>query len=345
MKQHEREFFVYSIRCGTVFLDDNIEIRPPTIRQKLAASHHYTQVYNEAMTEGMMMEDELTDWMIHAGLWTQEEEGKLRAVEKDIERLKIEMFNNNANDKLVERMRLYLRAAENFRDKQLSFKAEYQQKTVEGLAATEELVYLLENTTYKNGEIYDFVDHDMIDVLHSYYQTVMSESIIREIARNAPWKMLWSIKDSTHIQLFDNKPNEELTPNQQALIVWSQTYDNIQESLDCPPENVINDDDMLDGWFIIQSKKREKQKSEKDFDEKTKSSKIKNSSEVFVMANSKREKERVDNMNDVHGNAIKQQRYKLLEKKGSVEQHEFADEKLRLRTMATNKYKDSIRRR
>ena len=43
-------------------------------------------------------------------------------------------------------------------------------------------------------------------------------------------------------------------------------YDNIQESMDCPTEDVINDDDMLDGWFIVQNRKREKDKKEKDVD-------------------------------------------------------------------------------
>jgi muconolactone delta-isomerase len=345
MKQHEREFFVYNIRSGTVYLDNDIEIRPATIRDKLLAAEHYADVYNEAIKDGMMTEDELTDWMISSELWTNEQEQSLKQATKDVEKLKKEIFKNYLNDEMVHKIRLYLRAAEAFRDKQLAYKSEYQQKTVEGVAATEELIFLLSRVTYRNGERYDFSDIDVTDVLYSYYQTIVSESIIRDLARNAPWKTLWSIKDNTNIRLFDNKDNEELTPNQQALIIWSQTYDNIQESMDCPTAEVINDDDMLDGWFILQAEKRDKQKSEKDFDDKVKSNKIKNSSEVFVMAKSKKEKDRVDNMNDAHGAAVKQQRYNLIKRKGTVGQSEFADEKLRLRAMATNQFKDSIRRR
>jgi len=345
MKQHEREFFVYNVRSGTVYLDDDIEVRPATIRDKLLAAEHYADVYNEAMADGMMTEDELTGWMIASSLWTQAEEDQLNAAHKDIEKLKIEIFKNHANDDMVPKIRMYLRAAEAFRDKQIAFKSEYQQKTIEGVAATEELIYLLGRTTYRKGQLCDLSEFDVTHVLHSYYQTIMSENIIRDIARNAPWKTLWSIKDSTNIKLFDNKENEELTPNQQALIIWSQTYDNIQESMDCPPQSVIEDDDMLDGWFILQGQKRDKQRSEKDFDEKTKSNKIKNSSEVFVMAKNKKERDRVDNMNDAHGAAVRKQRYNLIKSKGTVGQSEFADEKLRLRTMATNQFKDSIRRR
>jgi hypothetical protein len=45
-------------------------------------------------------------------------------------------------------------------------------------------------------------------------------------------------------------------------------YDNVYESMECPPDEVIKDDDMLDGWFIQQHKDREKKLKEKSTDEK-----------------------------------------------------------------------------
>ena len=40
--------------------------------------------------------------------------------------------------------------------------------------------------------------------------------------------------------------------------------------MDCPTDDVIKDDDLLDGWFVIQAKKREKDRLEKEFEEKNK---------------------------------------------------------------------------
>ena len=42
------------------------------------------------------------------------------------------------------------------------------------------------------------------------------------------------------------------------IVMWSQLYDNVQESMDAPTKDVIKDDDLLDGWLIVQGKKREK---------------------------------------------------------------------------------------
>lgn len=346
MKQHEREFFIYRIRSG-VIISDNIEIRPPTIRDKAVATERYISAYNEALSDDMMTEDELNDWMVTSGLWTEKQQKLLSQAEKDIDKLKIEIYNNHANDEMVERIRKYIRAAEQFRDKQYAEKNEYSQNTVEGIARTEELVSLLKRTTFIDNELY-LADHNpelIGDITHLYFQDMLTERQIRELARTAPWSGLWAVKDQVDIKLFDLHGSQELTPNQHALLMWSQTYDNIQESMDCPSSFVIADDDMLDGWFLTQAKKRDKQKSENDFDSNTKSSKIKSSGEVFVMAKGKKDSERINNMNSVHGDAIKKQRFNMIKKKGSAKQGDFADEKLKLQTMSNNKFKDAVKRR
>jgi hypothetical protein len=48
-------------------------------------------------------------------------------------------------------------------------------------------------------------------------------------------------------------------------------------------------------------------------------------------------------MNNIHGNMIKKQRSNLIKAKGSVEQQHFADEQLRLRSQATNQFKDKFK--
>ena len=47
-------------------------------------------------------------------------------------------------------------------------------------------------------------------------------------------------------------------------------YDNIQESLDYPSEDVVEDDDMLDGWLIIQKQKRDKERAVSELENTTK---------------------------------------------------------------------------
>ena len=67
--------------------------------------------------------------------------------------------------------------------------------------------------------------------------------------------------------------------------------------MEAPSEEVINDDDMLDGWFIVQNRKREKDKKEKDVDSTLGANAGKD--EVFVMARPE-DKERLKSIKDMN---------------------------------------------
>ena len=104
---------------------------------------------------------------------------------------------------------------------------------------------------------------------------------------------------------------------------------------------MIKDDDMLDGWFIVQAKKRDKERAEGEFEDSTQSEKIRNSDEVFVMAGSQADVGRIESMNDIGGRmTIKQREATMRRKKGgAVSQNEFTDEKLKLQNQRNQQYK------
>ena len=345
MKQHEREFFINRIRSGTVRLRD-YRILPPTLEDKLDASEAYIKAYNDAIAEEMMTEDEVEVWMAEHGLWTEEDHKQLETAEKDIKTLKKEIYNHHRDDAMVANIRRLLNGAKKFKLKKDGEKSEFYYNTAENAARQMEMLSIIKAVTYQDNKRVIFDDEPVLpgELIAAYMEDMFAEDQIRELARTTPWMNLWNIKDNLKHPLF-SMSDRELTTNQHALIVWSQTYDNIQESIDCPSDEVINDDDMLDGWFIIQGEKRQKDKAEKDFEEGTKSDKIKNSSEVFVMSKGKKDDDRIKRMNSTHGEAVKQQRFNLIKKKGSAQQQDFADERLKLQTMSNQQFKDSVTRR
>jgi hypothetical protein len=346
MKQHEREFFIAMIRTGNTFVktdDCSLVIRPLTIDQAFEAADVYQQAYQQAYIDGMMNEEEMNQWMMENDLWTEEDEEQSEGFKKDLERLKIEIYNARNNDILKERIRLYLRAGESQFATHLSKKHTYHQNTAEGYATTEKVAWSIRNSTFLNNEPYDFSDHTLAYVVEEWQASFLHDSQIRELARNEPWKSLWVVKDNTKIKLFNNVESSELTYNQKNLIIWSQMYDNIQESLDCPNKDVIDDDDMLDGWFIIQSKKREQEKAEQDINESTKNGKIKNASEVFVVANSKKDADRINSVNSIHSHMVKKQRDGTLKQKGTVNDHDFIDQRQKIQMEQTNMLRGNIK--
>ena len=346
MKHHEREFFISRIRSSKLrikYEDLILYIIPPTFDILSDSCEIYNEFYQQSYIDGVMDEDENNQWMLENGLWSYSEEEKIKVIQKDIEKLKVEIYNARNNERLAQTIRAYIRAAEKQLNQLHNKKHIYYSNTCEGIASSEKAIHIVKNSTYKNNELYDFSDVSLSYIMDEYNASILSEKECRELARNEPWKSMWIIKDKAGIKLFDNPPNTDLTYNQKNIVIWSQMYDNIQESLDCPSKNVIDDDDMLDGWFIIQGKKRDKEKADREFEESVKSDKIKNSSEVFMMASNDKDVDRVDSMNNIHGNMIKKQRSNLIKAKGSVEQQHFADEQLRLRSQATNQFKDKFK--
>ena len=342
MKQHEREFFISQIRSGRVNVVKNhqkLVIFPLTIDQSVEACEVYNEAYQQAYIDEMMTESEIENWMREKELWTHIDDNKIEGLKKDLEKLKVEIYNARNNIKLKETIRLYIRAGENQLATHLSKKNSYYQNSAEGYASSEKAMWIIKNTTYCNNLLYDFSDISLSYIMDEWQSSFLNDSKCRELARTEPWKSLWVIKNNSNIKLFNNEEDHELTYNQKNLIIWSQMYDNIQESLECPQKDVIEDDDMLDGWFIVQAKKREQERAEQELQNNTKSDKIKNASEVFLVAKEKQDANRVESMNSVQSANIKKQRSALVNKKGTVEQIEFMDEKLKIQSEHNSKFK------
>jgi hypothetical protein len=112
-------------------------------------------------------------------------------------------------------------------------------------------------------------------------------------------------------------------------------YDSVYESTESPPEKVIEDDDCLDGWFVEQRKKHDRNKLNMEADNLITNKKIANSGEIFVMASSEEEAGFIDSLNDAEGRNIKNSRLNQLKKQGEINSDmEFLD--MRLNTQMEN---------
>ena len=337
MKQHEREFLIYTIRSGKTFLSNNLVIYPPTIDQVLESLVKYNEAYNQALEDGIMTEDEISIWMKEQFLWTSYNEKKVKDLQEKIENLKVDTYEKRYDTKTIKYIKYSIREVEKLLQKELSIKNAHYLNTCEGYATSEKTSFLISNTTYKNNQLYDFSDHFIASIVEEWYSSLLNDSQIRELARTEPWKSLWIIREKSKIPLFANIDSGELTHNQKNIVIWSQMYDNIQESLECPSSEVINDDDMLDGWFIVQSRKREKEKMQKEFETNTNNEKIKNSSEVFVVASNIDHASKIQALNSKIAKNKIASREKLLEQKGQVSAGEFLDEKIEIHNQKMSK--------
>ena len=75
-------------------------------------------------------------------------------------------------------------------------------------------------------------------------------------------------------------------------------YDNIYENPEAPAEEVIADDDLLDGWLITTKRKRDKEREESFMNTNVEmNSKLGSAGEIIIPASSK---EDIDRLSLIH---------------------------------------------
>tara|TARA_R100000908_G_scaffold63654_1_gene45244 strand:+ start:46 stop:423 length:378 start_codon:yes stop_codon:yes gene_type:complete len=118
-------------------------------------------------------------------------------------------------------------------------------------------------------------------------------------------------------------------------------YDSVHESPEAPSEELIADDICLDGWFIIQRKKQEKQKKSNQVDGMIQNEKIRNAGEVFVMAEDSKDAGQIYDLNDGFARGtIKQREAQLKQKEGQVNFTELNDVRQDIEIQRTQQVKD-----
>jgi hypothetical protein len=105
-------------------------------------------------------------------------------------------------------------------------------------------------------------------------------------------------------------------------------YDAVYESTDKPSDLVINDDDMLDGWFVTQRQKAKADAAEREVESLT--GKLGNAQEVFLQASSIDDIERIKTLNNLNAQVIKKQRSDVIRQKGVAKDIDFLDKKLEI---------------
>lgn len=336
MLSHELERILYRILSGKTLLKNlDVEVRSPSLDLLYEAEEIYCELYDK---KGTLTREELKEKLILNDIISREDINFLKEFNKVLENLQKELFTHfvSLNADPIRSLIKQLRAKQ---DKILLELSKYESYSKEGMASYAKSIFLIKNTTYRNGNMYNFSDKLPISILSELNKCSISNEIIRLLSRKSSWTNTWySLRDST---IFSNIPTLE----QQLLIMWSKIYDNIRESSEAPDEDIINDDDALDGWLLIQKEEHKKKKAEDNQNKKINSfsSKIKNSDEVFIIAKNKEEVDRIHQMNDSQAQRIKKERLDQIYSKGSVDHHNFLDVRRDIQTQFHKMQMDHIK--
>lgn len=349
MELYEREYFVYRIAAGYLRYspeDTVLLIHTPNQDILYAAQEVYIDFYKKALETGIMQDEDVYSLLIENNLWSEKEEEYLKNTEiginHQIEEFKVRLYRAAFKSKDRQTLRKYLQVAKKEYHRLLTVRHSFDYATCEGVASFARLQYIIENsTTFEDKRKYDWSCTTPVDLMHHFQMNAISDDIMRELARTEPFSSIWQAGQNNG-PIF-SPPASALSLEQKRIIAWARMYDNIRESPDCPHNSIIDDDDMLDGWLIIQRREREKEQTKKQGDELITNPKIKNAEEIFLPAQSAEDAKKIDNLNDVSGQMIKKTREHALKQAGSLKLHELPDMKQRLKVAAAQEMQRRIK--
>ncbi len=288
----DHEFWISFVVADFVpFLCDDRQffISTPSRENKFLAEDLFLKYYQNAIDEDCLAEEDIDKLLRKYKIWNDSKEADLKRLIKDAENLKVAMFESHMNMQAVREIKTTLSKTNDlitsFACEKNSF-FQYSAKTIATYCKNHFAlgcsIFVKKNKPYWKNPLKCWLKSDT--VLGSAHQVLtkymLSDSDYRELARGEAWRSIWTVRKNAN--LF-GRSAVDLSSPQRHLIAWSNLYDSVYKSADVPPEHVINDDDMLDGWMIFQKRKREKEIAKQALQDKI-SPNIARHDEIFIMA-------------------------------------------------------------
>lgn len=320
------KFYFNHKNCDYVFLQPSSDIK-----------HRSELVYKNYIEENKYsfswFKENINKLLLYLLLWNDNDEKYLEELEKKIENTKLDMYLNRLNKDKIQKLRSELDKTKESVNRMLYRKHSLDYLTIEDSANSAKNEYIMINTIYYDDKDNKLVFSNNINsVSYSAFNELASTIAInlikiedyKKIARSEQWKAIWN---SNKNNIF-SKNSYELSDEQKTLISISNMYDRIYEHPECPAEDIINDDDMLDGWMIYQRNKADKIRKQNGAQDLL--NRHKNAKEIFIVTNNEDAKDVLDLNSDLSSSIIKQRRNQIKNSHEGIDEVNLADVQMEL---------------
>ena len=202
----------------------------------------YDKAFEKAYFDGCYIQSEMFQVLLDYELWNPGVDKRSKQIEEEVEDLKLEAYKNYLQPSKLITIKRDIFLKEKERVRLLAKKEQLSHLTCKGVATMARGMWLLSKSCKDiDGNIFDFKTSNIsintiMDIVRSHD---INPSDIRYISRNNPWRQMWNGSKKRESVFGKNSVN--LDQNQLALISYSQMYDNVYESIDTPPDLVIED--------------------------------------------------------------------------------------------------------
>ena len=330
MDEDRKSFLYNQIISGFKFVTVDgarYKVRVPSRETRLLAEYVYRDVINSLRFDDLMTDEECERSLLRLGIWSPPDEESLKKLEKLLEDQKVRLFKSAFDISAQGAIERQISATKSAIYKSLSRKHFLDPSTLKHHAITVKNKFIIAMSLRGEDDlpVYDEKSfwNSESTVLEKVYESLESSIITieeyRYLARNDPWRSTWSAGKEKALGV----ASADWTEEQRNIVAFSKMYEGAYQSPDCPPDSVIENDDMFDGWLIDQRRNREQEQRHHRAEV---SGKWKDSAqEVFITAPTKEDAENVYDLNDLTGRATIRERAHAIDQRGVVEDKHLPD--------------------
>lgn len=317
------EKLLYRILLGYyyIYIDNKkYKISYPDMHIKYEAEYLYDSIIEDnKYDKTWLTQKEIDLYLKTNNIWSNLDDIKINEFIELLENTKIELFLNYTN----ETKRKSIKKQINHTNKELellySRKHSFNHLSIIEQATTIKNEFLIMHSIYdlNNNLIFSNPNQDSYNYqdLQIFIKEIINNNInianLRALARSDLWR---SYVTTMNLE----KKFLEINDDYKHLINIHKMYENAKQHPEAPTDDIINDDDALDGWFIYQGKKIEKEKKKNSILEKV-GGNTKNAGEVFLISHDSNERKEILSLNSPQDKKNLQEMIKLHQEGKSIE--------------------------
>lgn len=358
MDDNARQRLLDQISWGSMLVTEGTPVplilHVPTAEIKARSSILYELHFRQALQDGLMRKEAVIEHFIILGEWNPQTDVEIAGIREDIQAMKKGLLDYLFQKEKLEKVRATIRSAEKalierlaMRMKLMKISADSQALMMQQRFVISKITKTMDDASYWSTDK-AFLDDQNVELINRlvniFYQgSSVSVGQMRELARTHPWRGLW-MANKNNGRWFNKSP-EECSDLQQALLYWSCIYDIVFESMDRPIKDVVEDDDLLDSWFLRQADKIEKNAREELFKPQTDKMKHKDGRQEQFIVTDAAGAEKVYSLNDPINRAKVQAKQQIIEKRIVVKEQNMPDSQAEMRELSMKRWRDKIKRK
>lgn len=325
---------VYFRYCGQYYT-----ARPLTVEDRQQCDCYYDSLIEEFKYKGLIKERDLLNQYFRRKILEPDYEAIIKKNSKKIDDLKIQLFRTGPRITVAKQVRRSLSALREVQNEYLDYVGNLKKYSLEGFATVckKQLAFAMSIYDSDGKKIFDgkMPNYQMLNsILYRYIKTFKNEKDIRAFVRSSDWRKVWGSKKYDAIYTDVVNLNDE----QRAAVHFSEFYDFVYQHEDCPKDAVMDDDDMIDGWYLNLIKEHDRKKRESDSGVQKDGQ-----TEIFIMARDQEEADEIYASNDDAAIEVLRQRAVAIKTHGVVKASEMPDIKQEMALESNRQFMQKVK--